>query len=45
MIDSGEITHAETRGELLAAITSILDAGRLRATCVPMSPSTTSRRA
>jgi hypothetical protein len=28
MIDSGEIAHAETRDELLAAITSILDAGR-----------------
>jgi AcrR family transcriptional regulator len=27
MIDSGEIAQAETRGELLAAVTSILDAG------------------
>jgi AcrR family transcriptional regulator len=27
MIDSGEIAHAHTRGELLAAITGILDAG------------------
>jgi AcrR family transcriptional regulator len=27
MIDSGEIVQAETRGELLAAVTSILDAG------------------
>ena len=28
MIESGEITHARTRAELLAAITTILDAGR-----------------
>ena len=28
MIESGEITHARTRTELLAAITTILDAGR-----------------
>jgi AcrR family transcriptional regulator len=28
MIDSGEITHAQTRAELLEAITTILDAGR-----------------
>jgi AcrR family transcriptional regulator len=28
MIKSGEITHAQTRTELLAAITEILDAGR-----------------
>ena len=28
MIESGEIAHAETRTELLAAITAILDAGR-----------------
>ena len=28
MIDSGEIAHARTRAELLAAITAILDAGR-----------------
>jgi AcrR family transcriptional regulator len=28
MIESGEIAHAQTRGELLAAITAILDAGR-----------------
>jgi len=28
MIESGEIAHAETRTELLAAITTILDAGR-----------------
>lgn len=28
MIESGEIAHADTRGELLAAITTILDAGR-----------------
>jgi AcrR family transcriptional regulator len=28
MIDSGEIAHATTRTELLAAITTILDAGR-----------------
>lgn len=27
MIDSGEIAHTETRDELLAAVTSILDAG------------------
>jgi AcrR family transcriptional regulator len=27
MIDAGEIAHAETRAELLAAITAILDAG------------------
>lgn len=27
MIDSGELAHAETRDELLAAVTSILDAG------------------
>jgi AcrR family transcriptional regulator len=29
MIQSGEIAHAETRTELLAAITTILDAGRV----------------
>ena len=29
MIDSGEIAHAHTRVELLGAITTILDAGRL----------------
>ncbi|MEV4805771.1 helix-turn-helix domain-containing protein [Nonomuraea sp. NPDC049421] len=29
MIESGEIAHAQTRGELLAAITTILDAGRV----------------
>ncbi len=28
MIESGEITHARTRTELLTAITTILDAGR-----------------
>ncbi|MER6811041.1 helix-turn-helix domain-containing protein [Spirillospora sp. NPDC000708] len=28
MIESGEIAHAQTRSELLAAITTILDAGR-----------------
>jgi AcrR family transcriptional regulator len=28
MIESGEITHAQTRTELLTAITTILDAGR-----------------
>jgi hypothetical protein len=28
MIETGEIAHAETRNELLAAITAILDAGR-----------------
>jgi homoaconitase/3-isopropylmalate dehydratase large subunit len=28
MIESGEIAHAQTRTELLAAITTILDAGR-----------------
>jgi AcrR family transcriptional regulator len=28
MIESGEIAHAQTRAELLAAITTILDAGR-----------------
>jgi AcrR family transcriptional regulator len=28
MIESGEITHTQTRTELLAAITTILDAGR-----------------
>lgn len=28
MIKSGEITHAQTRTELLVAITEILDAGR-----------------
>ena len=28
MIESGEIAHAQTRDELLAAITTILDAGR-----------------
>jgi hypothetical protein len=28
MIESGEIAHAQTRTELLAAITAILDAGR-----------------
>ncbi|WP_405394990.1 TetR/AcrR family transcriptional regulator [Microbispora hainanensis] len=28
MIESGEIAHAQTRNELLAAITTILDAGR-----------------
>ena len=28
MIESGEISHAQTRDELLAAITTILDAGR-----------------
>jgi hypothetical protein len=28
MIKSGEITHAQTRTELLTAITEILDAGR-----------------
>jgi AcrR family transcriptional regulator len=28
MIDSGEITHAQTRTELLTAITTMLDAGR-----------------
>lgn len=28
MIQAGEIAHAETRGHLLAAITTILDAGR-----------------
>lgn len=28
MIDAGEIAHADTRAELLAAITTILDAGR-----------------
>jgi hypothetical protein len=28
MIESGEIAHAHTRAELLAAITTILDAGR-----------------
>src|SRR6201986_3391680 len=28
MISSGEIPHAQTRSELLAAITEILDAGR-----------------
>ncbi|MBT0768654.1 TetR/AcrR family transcriptional regulator [Kineosporia sp. J2-2] len=28
MIDAGEIAHASTRGELLAAVTAILDAGR-----------------
>lgn len=28
MIEAGEIAHAETRTELLAAITTILDAGR-----------------
>jgi AcrR family transcriptional regulator len=28
MIESGEITHAQTRTELLAAISTILDAGR-----------------
>jgi AcrR family transcriptional regulator len=27
MIDSGEIAHARTRGELIAAITTVLDAG------------------
>jgi hypothetical protein len=29
MIKSGEITHAQTRTELLTAITEILDAGHL----------------
>jgi AcrR family transcriptional regulator len=29
MIESGEIAHAQTRTELLAAITTILDAGRV----------------
>ncbi|SEO81969.1 TetR/AcrR family transcriptional regulator [Amycolatopsis saalfeldensis] len=29
MIESGEIAHARTRAELLAAITTILDAGRV----------------
>jgi AcrR family transcriptional regulator len=28
MVESGEIAHAQTRAELLAAITTILDAGR-----------------
>ena len=28
MVESGEIAHAETRTELLAAVTTILDAGR-----------------
>jgi hypothetical protein len=28
MIEAGEIAHARTRAELLAAITAILDAGR-----------------
>ena len=28
MIESGEIAHTETRTELLAAITEMLDAGR-----------------
>jgi hypothetical protein len=28
MVESGEIAHARTRTELLAAITTILDAGR-----------------
>lgn len=28
MIDAGEIAHAQTRTELLTAITTILDAGR-----------------
>ncbi|MFT3699776.1 MAG: helix-turn-helix domain-containing protein [Kofleriaceae bacterium] len=30
MIDAGEIEHGDTRGELLAAITTILDAGRAK---------------
>ncbi|MCP9968476.1 hypothetical protein LUX57_27690 [Actinomadura madurae] len=28
MIESGEIAHVQTRSELLAAVTTILDAGR-----------------
>lgn len=42
MIEAGEIAHARTRTELLAAITTILDAGRAAATSAPTSPPTTS---
>ncbi len=45
MIESGEIAHAHTQAELLAAIDDILNAGRGRASSAPTSPLKTSLQA
>ena len=45
MIESGEIAHAQTQTELLAAIDEILNAGRVTANSAPTSPPKTSRPA
>ena len=42
MIESGEIAHAQTRTELLAAITRSSTPAAQRATCAPTSPPKTS---
>ena len=45
MIESGEIAHARTQAELLAAIDEILDADRVTGEAAPTSPPKTSRPA